>query len=174
MLPDRSKKAAPAVSVTLADEDIEHVRRLLSKIVRTADRRQILEGAYAIDGTAADLTDGDPRETLALQLFAVQQARNRILPSTTASEVAWDILVTLYLAERSGVRHTIGRVIKLAQCSLATGLRHIGILQQEGLLEREQSSTDGRVFHLLISKKGREAVDAILSAAVNPRDPLIM
>lgn len=99
-------------------------------------------------------------------MFAARKARDELLPDCLSAQPAWDILLALYLADKAGARHSMGRMIELSRSSVTTGLRHIGILEAQGLIKREQDKRDGRVFYLLLCAPGRAAVDEILSAAL--------
>jgi DNA-binding MarR family transcriptional regulator len=99
-------------------------------------------------------------------MFAVREARDRFLPDNVSSSAAWDILLVAYLAERAGVRHNIGRMIEISRMKLTTGLRHIDLLEAEGLVAREQDPRDGRIFYLKLLRKGRKIIDEVLSAAL--------
>lgn len=99
-------------------------------------------------------------------MFAIREARDILLPDNVSSSAAWDVLLAAYVAERTGVRHNVGRMIEISRMKLTTGLRHIDLLEAEGLVERQQDRRDGRVFYVKLSPKGREIVDQILSAAL--------
>jgi DNA-binding MarR family transcriptional regulator len=99
-------------------------------------------------------------------MFAARTARAELLPKVLSAQTAWDLLLTVYLADKAGARHNISRMIELSRSSVTTGLRHIDILEGEGLIKREQDKRDGRVFYLLLCERGREVVDKILSTAL--------
>lgn len=158
-------KTSDAVSVTISGPDVEHARRILAHIAHAADRRTILNGAREIE-SPEDALDQDPCELVALQLFAIREARERFLPATLSGQAAWDILVALYLADKSGVRHGIGRMMELAGSAVTTGLRYVDLLEEEGLAKREQDRRDGRIFYLILTSSGRRLIKKILSAGV--------
>jgi hypothetical protein len=151
--------------VTLFERDLEDAARILKRILLAGKRRPIVEGARGIDPVASAADTDDRHESLARQLFAVREARLRWLPDSVSAEAAWDLLIALYLAKRAGARHTIGGMIELSRCSHATALRHIQLLVQAGLASRESDKNDRRVFYLLLSEKGRELLEKILSEA---------
>ena len=153
-----------AASVTLSDRDLKDAKRILARIARADDRRRITHGAREIRSERDNPMDR--AEKLAMQVFAVQEARRRLLPEAQSADPAWDLLVALYLADKSGVRHTIGRMIELSGASATTGLRHIDLLEAAGLVIREQDKNDRRSFFLLLSSKGRRAVDKVFSQAL--------
>jgi hypothetical protein len=151
-------------SVALDGRDLEDAKRILAEIVRAGERRSILNGGEAVERRHAK--EEDAAERLALQMFAVREARDRFLPDNVSSSAAWDILLVAYLAKRAGVRHNIGRMIEISRMKLTTGLRHIDLLEAEGLVAREQDPRDGRIFYLKLLRKGRKIIDEVLSAAL--------
>jgi DNA-binding MarR family transcriptional regulator len=156
-----------ALSVTLSGEDLEDVKRILSRIARAAERRFILDGAKPTNADAEDSErEDDPRERLALQVLAVREARERLLRDPVLAEPAWDMLLAVYLADRAGVRHTVGRIVELSRSSPTTALRHMECLEKAGLVDREQYPRDRRVFHLFLTGQGRRTVDKVLSWAL--------
>lgn len=153
------------VSVRLEPGDLADLRRILRKIAHAADRRSVLHGAREIKADTTSSIEGSAQETLALQMFAASEARDRLLPRQV-NDCAWDILLTAYLAEKAGARHTIGRFVERSQCSPTATLRRIDLLEQEGLVKRERDPQDRRILHLLLSEPGRESVEQVLSFAL--------
>jgi DNA-binding MarR family transcriptional regulator len=155
---------ANGTAITLFDRDLEDAKRIFGAIVRATDRRSILDGAQKREPHSSDSIHEDPREELALQAFRLREARYRHLPKV--GEPAWDILVALYLTETSGARHATGRVIELSRSSLTTGLRHIEILERDGLIFREKDEKDKRIAYVRMSAQGRKRVETILADAL--------
>ena len=153
-------------SVALNGRDLEDARRILSGLVRAGERRSILNGGQAVE-TGYPQEDENAAERLALQIFAVRQARDRLMPESVSSSAAWDIILVAYLAEKAGVRHNIGRLAEISRTKFTTGLRHIAMLEAEGLLKRKQDPRDARIFYVNLLPKGREIIDEILSAALS-------
>jgi len=60
----------------------------------------------------------------------------------------------------------VGRMIEISRMKLTTGLRHIDLLEAEGLVERQQDRRDGRIFYVTLLPKGRKIIDEVLSAAL--------
>lgn len=125
----------------------------------------ITSGARDV-GLGTELDAEDPREALALQMLAVREAREQLLHGQISGQPAWDILLALYLTDKAGVEHNIGRMIELSHSSVTTGLRYIDLLEAHGLVHREQDKRDGRVWYLNLSAGGRKVMEQILSAGV--------
>lgn len=72
-------------------------------------------------------------------------------------------LMALY--EQDGQTQTeLQKIIGIEQ---PTVVRTLDRMQRDGLIERKQSPTDRRVFHIYLTKKGLSCKDAVLSSAVN-------
>ncbi|MGE5563248.1 MAG: MarR family transcriptional regulator [Bacillota bacterium] len=166
MAKGKSPEESGEVAVTLVGRDIEDARRILGQITRAADRRSILEGARSVAAASPNNDEDERRDNFALKLFALREARRRFLPELVWSEPAWDILLTAYLADKAGARHTVGRIVELSRTSTTTALRHIDALEEAALVQRVQDRRDRRIFQVLISGEGRKAVDKILSYAL--------
>src|SRR5690242_11219018 len=95
---DKSAQPPTDFLVALDRRDLEDARRILSGIVRAGERRSILNGRHAVEKRHAE--EVDAAETLALQIFAVREARDKLLPEKVSSSAAWDILLAAYVAER--------------------------------------------------------------------------
>lgn len=149
------------VTITLSGKDAEDIQRILARIAHAADRRHA-EGA----GLAGTELKAAPLK-LARQLHAVRECRHRFLKGRLSGQLAWDILLLLYLGEKAAVRYNIGQVIKLSHSTFPTGLRHIDHLEAEGLVRRERDKHDGRIIYLILLGRGRKLMEKILSAGVS-------
>ncbi len=72
-----------------------------------------------------------------------------------------------------------GRAVSVTSATIASGspcttaLRHLGLLQHEGLVERQRSCSDLRVSYMALTEKGRSAMIGALGETLptSPRDP---
>lgn len=103
--------------------------------------------------------------------------RSRHRPGELFGEPAWDILLDLF------VQSVACRAVSITSATLASGvpcttaLRHIALLQQNGLIERQRNTRDRRVSYVALTEKGRQAMTAALgetlpTAAGDSRWPL--
>ncbi|MEO5587453.1 MAG: MarR family transcriptional regulator [Novosphingobium sp.] len=98
-------------------------------------------------------------------LYQERRRRSRHFPPHLFAEPAWDILLDLFV---NGVRN---RAISITSACIAggipatTGLRWLGLLEKEGLLEREISGDDARVTLVRLSDRGMAAVRKYLAEA---------
>lgn len=102
----------------------------------------------------------------ARHIYAQRRVRNRHFPDAFFGEPAWDMLLVLYSTEDDESRQSIGNLISLASCPPTTGLRYLASLEENGFIERLPHPTDGRVFYVSLSGKGREAIEAYLRSVL--------
>lgn len=149
----------------LFDRDLEDAERILIRIVRARQHRTIHPDEDVAFGLET-LNEVEASEKLARQMFAAQEARVASLPKCLRGEAAWSLLITLFLASKSGTRRTVNRLIDLSGCSTGTAIRYIDVLEREGLVYREGDERDKRISFILISSKGLQAVQKILVQAL--------
>lgn len=113
----------------------------------------------------ADAVDEAPLADFAESLYRHRRRRGRYLPEKIFAEPAWDILLDLYI---NGVR---GRPVSITSACIAgdipatTGLRWLGVLEQEDLIEREVSRTDARVTLVRLTRRAREQMREFFTEA---------
>jgi len=113
----------------------------------------------------ADLIDEAPLADFAESLYRHRRKRGRYLPEKIFAEPAWDILLDLYI---NGVR---GRPVSITSACIAgdipatTGLRWLGVLEQERLIERQVSRTDARVTLVRLTGHAHEQMREFFTEA---------
>lgn len=100
----------------------------------------------------------------AKKLLRMRQARRAYLDDSLLSGAAWDLMVALYSLETEAC--SIGKLGELANVPLTTALRRLQLLEQEGLVRRDQNHFDRRSIEIHLTDRGRDAMDTILAAAV--------
>lgn len=127
------------------------------------DSLMFFAGASPSGGT--DDGDEGPLADFAESFYRHRRRRGRYLPEKIFAEPAWDILLDLYV---NGVR---GRPVSITSACIAgdipatTGLRWLGVLEQEGLIEREVSRTDARVTLVRLSASARQRLREFFTEA---------
>lgn len=86
--------------------------------------------------------------------------RGRFFSSRLFSDPAWDMLLELYAASLAQRRLSISRLSERAGIPMTTALRWIAALENEGAVERQPDSLDGRRVFIMLSKKGKEQMAA--------------
>lgn len=100
-----------------------------------------------------DFSDGK----LAAIASSIHDARKRRLNLFDASlfgEPAWDMLLTLFIARCRGEQVTTTRLCAAGGAPHATGLRWIGLLNSQGLLQRLRAPEDARVMLIELTETG--------------------
>ena len=76
------------------------------------------------------------------------------------ADPAWDMLLELYAAELDQVRLSVGSLCIGSGVPDTTGLRWIGVLEQEGLIERRGDPFDRRRIYIELTASGSSAMTA--------------
>ncbi len=98
-------------------------------------------------------------------LYRERQQRMRFFPSNIFSEPAWDILLDLFINAARNRPISITSACIAGGIPATTGLRWLGVLEQEGLLVRETSGDDARVTWVRLSPHGMNAMRAFIEDA---------
>jgi DNA-binding MarR family transcriptional regulator len=151
----------PAKSVTLTGRDLTDARRLfglLSDAEGPGDGSSLARALYErLQG------DCDILQQKARHILALRQRRSNYFAKAMFGEPAWDILLVLYTA---GEGLTMNRLAQSSGVSQATGLRWMNYLSDQKLIKLESHPTDARSMRVLLTGKGRDALDAYLTSAV--------
>jgi DNA-binding transcriptional ArsR family regulator len=102
------------------------------------------------------------RLSLARGLLALRRARPRFLPGIHFADPAWDMLLDLYIAERSGSRVSVSSLCLAADVPQTTALRWIKLLTERGLLERRHDDADRRRINVALTAAAITALEACL------------
>lgn len=135
----------PADAVQLLRDGLDLVRRGRAMV-------QAAENLGAtLDPRSEPLVDfnslpGRSPEARAEALYAGRRIRDGIFPQGVFSEPAWDIMLALFLADRSGKAINVETVFPECHIPRSTGNRHVAHLIELGLVEMrdagpEQSAT---------------------------------
>lgn len=120
---------------------------------------------FFVGGSTEESDDEGPLADFAESLYRHRRRRGRYLPDHIFAEPAWDILLDLYI---NGVR---GRPVSITSACIAgdipatTGLRWLGVLEQEKLIEREVSKTDARVTLVQLTAAARRQLREFFAEA---------
>ena len=108
----------------------------------------------------------DPiRQTLfeiALEVRRVRNLRTKFLPKHYFGEIAWDILIELYLDQRKA-RSSMTILASRLLTPMTTVLRWLSLLEGEGRIYKLNHPTDRRVHFWELTELGRRAMDSYFS-----------
>ena len=99
---------------------------------------------------------------LAKTLSSARWRRKDFLSPELFGEPGWDMLLSLFHAEGKGQRSTVTDLCVASEAPQTTALRWIERLEQQDLVRREPSRTDGRITHISLMPAAHEAIEAYL------------
>lgn len=136
--------------ISLVDGQLQLTTRLPSiDHAMQADRR-LLQGASGL--------------VLARNLWKQRRLRTQWFGNVEFGEPAWDMLLDLYAAQRSGRRVSISSLCIASGVPPTTALRWIQKMIDDGVFRREADLNDGRRFFVRLSPEATRAMDSYLDA----------
>jgi DNA-binding MarR family transcriptional regulator len=149
-------------TITLSRKDMAAARRLL-QLLLGIDRHMLI----ALDGDAPKVSaQGHDRSILiarARATFENRRRRTKVFGQSMFGEVAWDMLLALYIMDMSGPRHTAGDLMRLAGSPTTTANRWLGYLIAHGLVSRSEHPTDARTSFVSLTDMARTKMDEYFS-----------
>ena len=113
--------------------------------------------------TLSELLPGNARTTsLARHIHACRQDRVAQFGPDLFAEPAWDIMLTLFVAEKEHFRLKISSVCHESGVALTTALRWIDRLAELGLVQRRENTVDKRSSYLELTKVGLQKMETVL------------
>lgn len=91
-------------------------------------------------------------------MYRDRRARNRHFDDSLFAEPRWDILLDLFVAGEEGRAISISSACIGAAVPHATALRHMGVMQSKGLIERRADPRDARCQHVSITDNARTSM----------------
>lgn len=95
-----------------------------------------------------------------------RNTRAEIFPPSMFSEVVWELLLALYVADAEGRHATIGALIQQIGAAPSSALRWFDYLVDQKLAQRRPHLTDARAVLAQITDLGRSRMDLYLSEAL--------
>lgn len=117
---------------------------------RGHDDRDVRAAIESVKGNACATWTAEPIE-VARVMYRNRRARNRHFDDSLFAEPRWDILLDLFVAGEEGRTISISSACIGAAVPHATALRHLGAMEQKGLVERRPDPRDARCQHVRIS-----------------------
>lgn len=100
------------------------------------------------------LLDRADVEHIVKKLISERRKRSSYFPSTLFADPAWDILLTVTLAETRHHRLSVSKLCSRVDVPATTALRWIKTLVDEGLLVRRDDVNDKRRAYIELSSAG--------------------
>ncbi|KPF65134.1 MarR family transcriptional regulator [Porphyrobacter sp. AAP60] len=102
---------------------------------------------------------------LARKAYALRRKRAAIFGNPDLfGEPAWDILLDLFIAHAEGKAVSVSSACIGSASPATTGLRWLGVLADEGLIQRENDADDNRRVLVRLSKAGLAAMERFFDA----------
>jgi DNA-binding MarR family transcriptional regulator len=148
-------------SLSLTDDDVDAITRLLSLLLQQTGRRAGADPKSISKDKAASLASAGRGEALARasEALAERKRRANYFAKVLFSEPGWDMLLELYVGRAAGRRHTVGSLIEVVGNPSTTSIRWINYLEKEKLIEREPHPKDRRVLFIRLTDKARLRLD---------------
>lgn len=103
--------------------------------------------------------DRDARTAIAKWLYWSRGVRPETLSPNLFGEPAWDLLLDLYIREKSGSRSSVTSACIGSRAPHTTALRHIEALRRAGWIKRIPDEGDKRRFWLALTPTAIEKLD---------------
>jgi DNA-binding MarR family transcriptional regulator len=114
-----------------------------------------IEAAAAANDTLPTLDFSDSKlGAIASSIHDARKRRLNLFDALLFGEPAWDMLLTLFVARCRGEQLTTTRLCAATGSPRATGLRWIGLLSNQGLLQRLRAPKDARVTLIELTATG--------------------
>lgn len=136
---------SPTVDLGLLREEVESLRLRLFKAESTQSKAA---------------PDQMAKTRLVEEILRSRRRRDYIFGANLFGEPAWDILLSLFLAEQQQIRTTISDACRASASPQTTGLRWIRVLEEQGWIARECDRLDGRRVYLTLT----DQADAVMQS----------
>lgn len=147
----------------LSDNDIQGALRVIHSLEKLAERPRLL----------AEILPGNAHTTsLARHLLACRIERAEQFGPDLFAEPAWDILLTLFVAEKEGYRLKVSTVCNESGVADTTALRWIERLRELSLLRRRQNPMDLRSSFVELTPDGLQKMENVLEKAWQKHFPI--
>jgi hypothetical protein len=95
----------------------------------------------------------DKLAAIATSIYRTRQNRLHYFDPTLFAEPAWDMLLDLFINKVRGARVSTTSLCIAAAAPQATGIRWIGLLEEQGLLRRYRAPDDARLMLIEITPR---------------------
>ena len=115
---------------------------------------------YGRDGETVALV------SVARTLMAQRRARTQFMPPSLFHEPAWDILLSLFIAQEEGRTLNVKHLVQLIDTAVTTSQRWIDQLTHMHLIDRIIDPDDRRKLEVALSDRGRAMLVPYLQSLV--------
>lgn len=145
------------------------MRELAAMLMRLADSLdQEWDGSnvraqFRVPGALSRIERNAVNLALKAQVLARQRGkRSDYVPPSLLGEPAWDMLLELFMQFAGGAKVSTTSLCLAARVPASTALRHIGQMEEHGLVRRSPSAFDRRVTFVELTDRGVLAIGGYL------------
>jgi Winged helix DNA-binding domain len=100
-------------------------------------------------------------------IMQVRDVRDQGLGGDLFSDPAWNILLDAYASSLDGRQVSVSDACIAARAPYTTGLRWLRVLEQRGLITRENDQADKRRVYVSLTARARETVQALIDRMIS-------
>jgi Winged helix DNA-binding domain len=100
-------------------------------------------------------------------IMHVRDVRDKGLGGDLFSDPAWNILLDAYASSLDGLQVSVSDACIAARAPYTTGLRWLRVLEQRGLIVRENDETDKRRVYVRLTDHARKTVQSLVDQAIS-------
>ncbi|WCT73508.1 hypothetical protein PQ455_18170 [Sphingomonas naphthae] len=131
--------------------------------------RKAMELCASVERELAPVLRGDPPPAdpvdLARRALRLRRRRERLFGAGLFSDPAWDILLDLLVAGAEQRAISVSSACLAGAGPATTGLRHLGMLERRGLVERVRAPGKSRRVHVRLTARAVAELSTLLLAA---------
>lgn len=136
-----------SVNLGLIWEELEALRRRIPQAERSP---------------STSVHDEVAKTRLVQEILKSRRRRDAVFGAGLFGEPAWDLLLALYLAQHQQRRVTISDACRASASPQTTGLRWIGLLEEQGWVVRACDPLDGRRNWVTLTNRASAAMHSYL------------
>jgi DNA-binding MarR family transcriptional regulator len=140
--------------ICVSAEDVDAARKVLALLTQAHEEHE------------QPSPTGDDRGPLlgrARFALALKERRLELFGGDLSAEPSFDMLLALYVSEGADTIVTVSKLAELALVPLSTVLRWLDPLVSNGWVDRSKVAGDARKSRLILTAKGRRALDQLFS-----------
>lgn len=144
---------------------IREIAECLLRLAEDEEQGVMLVGAGNSRAASADGADSNYLRRLAEALLRIRRLRNDHFDANLFADPAWDMLLDLFVQRSAKKRVAITSACIASHVPPTTALRWLALLEDRGLISREEDAKDRRRVYVSLTDQGQSAVERYLAAA---------
>ena len=145
--------------------EIREIAERLLRLSEDEERGVSFEGGVLARSAAGDGADPIYLGRLAEALLRIRRMRNVHFDADLFADPAWDMLLDLFVQRGANRRVAITSACIASHVPPTTALRWLALLEERGLVTREEDAKDRRRAWVGLTDHGQSAVERYLTAA---------